>query len=155
VSPAGLASGKGNPGNYPPYTAEGKAEMVKGLYDENCVLHSLLVCDMPAKFIPLSLDDFSQYFHAATGETFSRDDFLKVANRIETLIRMFNNREGFTRRDDTLLTGRSMSLLLDGPAKGQHIGEENLNRMINEYYELRGWDPAGVPTKESLLKYEL
>jgi aldehyde:ferredoxin oxidoreductase len=161
VSPRGACHRRAWPpakeilGNYPPYTAEGKAEMVKGLYDENCVLHSLLVCDMPAKFIPLSLDDFSQYFHAATGETFSRDDFLKVANRIETLIRMFNNREGFTRRDDTLPYRTLNEPLLDGPAKGQHIGEENLNRMMNEYYELRGWDPAGVPTKESLLKYEL
>jgi len=91
--------------------------MVKGLYDENCVLHSLLVCDMPAKFIPISLDDFSQYFHAATGETFLRDDFLKVADRNRTLIRMFNNREGLRERMTPCLTGRSTSPCSTGPAK--------------------------------------
>lgn len=75
VSPRGACHRRAWPpaqeilGNYPPYTAEGKAEMVKGLYDENCVLHSLLVCDMPAKFIPLSLDDYAQYLQAATGES--------------------------------------------------------------------------------------
>jgi aldehyde:ferredoxin oxidoreductase len=80
--------------------------MIKQLYDENCVLHSLLVCDMPAKFIPMSLDVYSQYYHGASGESVSKEDFLKIADRIETLIRMFNNREGFTRKDDTLI-GRS------------------------------------------------
>lgn len=161
VSPRGACHRRAWPpakeilGNYPPYTVEGKAEMVKGLYDENCVLHSLLVCDMPAKFIPLSLDDYSQYFRAVTGETVSRDDFLAVANRIETLIRMFNNREGFTREDDTLPYRTLHEPLLDGPAKGQCIGEENLHRMINEYYELRGWDASGIPREETLRRYQL
>ena len=59
---------KGILGNYPPFTVEGKAEMVKGLYDEKSILHSLLVCDMPAKFIPLFQDDYSKYFEAVTGE---------------------------------------------------------------------------------------
>ena len=161
VSPRGACHRRAWPpakeilGNYPPYTVEGKAEMVKGLYDENCVLHSLLVCDMPAKFIPLSLDDYSQYFRAVTGETVSRDDFLAVANRIETLIRMFNNREGFTREDDTLPYRTLHEPLLDGPAKGQSIGEANLRRMINEYYELRGWDASGIPKEETLKRYQL
>jgi len=45
--------------------------------------------------------------------------------------------------------------LPDGPAKGQFIGEENLNRMIDDYYACRGWDSAGVPTAATLRKYEL
>ena len=161
VSPRGACHRRAWPpakeilGNYPPYTAEGKAEMVKGLYDENCVLHSLLVCDMPAKFIPLSLDDYAQYLQAATGESLQREDFLKAANRIETLIRLFNNREGFTRKDDTLPYRTLREPLPDGPARGQCIGEENLNRMIDEYYALRGWDASGIPTIETLEKYQL
>ena len=161
VSPRGACHRRAWPpaqeilGNYPPYTAEGKAEMVKGLYDENCVLHSLLVCDMPAKFIPLSLDDYAQYLQAATGESPQREDFLKTANRIETLIRLFNNREGFTRKDDSLPYRTLYEPLPDGPAKGQFIGEENLNRMIDEYYALRGWDASGIPTEETLGKYQL
>ena len=104
-------------GGYPPYTIEGKAALIKELYNENCVLHSLLVCDMPAKFIPLSLDDYSQYLHASSGASLSKGDFLKIAERIETLIRMFNNREGFTRSDDTLPYRTLHEPLLDGPAK--------------------------------------
>ncbi len=83
VSPRGACHRRAWPpakeilGGYPPYTVEGKAEMIKELYDENCVLHSLLVCDMPAKFIPLSLDDYSAYFQAVTGEAVSKNDFLE------------------------------------------------------------------------------
>ena len=161
VSPRGACHRRAWPpaqeilGKYPPYTAEGKAEMVKRLYDENCVLHSLLVCDMPAKFIPLSLDDYGRYFQAATGESPSREDFFTAANRIETLIRLFNNREGFTRKDDALPYRTLHEPLLDGPAKGQFIGEENLRRMIDEYYPLRGWDSLGIPTEETLRKFDL
>jgi aldehyde:ferredoxin oxidoreductase len=110
---------------------------------------------MPAKFIPLSLDDYSQYWHAASGEHVTSEDFLKIAERIETLIRLFNNREGFTRNDDTLPYRTLHEPLLDGPAKGQSIGEENLDKMIDEYYALRGWDAAGVPTDETLKKHQL
>jgi aldehyde:ferredoxin oxidoreductase len=161
VSPRGACHRRAWPpakeilGGYPPFTTEGKAEMIKDLYDQNCVLHSLLVCDMPAKFIPLSLDDYSDYLQAVTGESFSTDDFLKIAGRVETLIRMFNLREGFTRKDDTLPYRTLFEPLPDGPAKGQFIGEENLNRMINDYYACRGWDSQGVPTQATLQKYDL
>jgi aldehyde:ferredoxin oxidoreductase len=161
VSPRGACHRRAWPpakeilGGYPPYTVEGKAEMIKGLYDENCVLHSLLVCDMPAKFIPLSLDDYANYFQAVTGESISKNDFLTIAGRIETLIRMFNLREGLTRKDDTLPYRTLWEPLPDGPARGQFIGEENLKRMIDDYYPCRGWDAAGVPTASTLQKYEL
>ena len=161
VSPRGACHRRAWPpareilGGYPPYTVEGKAEMVKELYDENCVLHSLLVCDMPSKFIPLSLEDYAAYFQAVTGESVSQKDFLTIAGRIETLIRMFNIREGLTRKDDSLPHRTLFEPLPDGPAKGQFIGQENLDRMLDEYYEIRGWNLSGVPTQATLKKYQL
>ena len=161
VSPRGACHRRAWPpakeilGEYPPYTAEGKGEMIKGLYDENCILHSLLVCDFHAKFIPLSLEDYSNYFEAVTGESLSKEDFQTIADRVETLIRMFNLREGLTRKDDTLPYRTLFEPLPDGPAKGQCIGEENLTRMLDEYYESRGWNSSGVPTEETLKRYQL
>ncbi len=162
VSPRGACHRRAWPpakeilGNYPPYTAEGKGEMIKESYDVRCILHSLLVCDMPGSQIPIPLDEgYSQYFQAATGKSLSVEDFRKIADRVETLIRMFNLREGFTRKDDTLPYRTLFEPLPDGPAKGQCIGEENLNRMLDEYYEARGWDLSGVPTEETLKKYQL
>jgi aldehyde:ferredoxin oxidoreductase len=130
--------------------------MIKESYDVRCILHSLLVCDMPGSQIPIPLDEgYSQYFQAATGKSLSVEDFRTIADRVETLIRMFNLREGFTRKDDTLPYRTLFEPLPDGPAKGQCIGEENLNRMLDEYYEARGWDLSGVPTEETLKKYQL
>ena len=68
---------------------------------------------------------------------------------------MFNVREGLTRKDDTLPYRTLHEPLPDGPAKGQFIGEENLNRMLDEYYELREWDRLGIAKEETLKKYQL
>ena len=161
VSPRGACHRRAWPpaqeilGDYPPYTAEGKAEMVREQYDINCILHSLLVCDMPAKFIPLSMEDYANYLHAVTGESFSISDFAQIAGRIETLIRLFNAREGFGREEDTLPYRTLFEPLPDGPGMGQCVGEDNLNRMIDEYYACRGWDSAGVPTEATLRDYDL
>jgi aldehyde:ferredoxin oxidoreductase len=161
VSPRGACHRRAWPpaqeilGDYPPYTVEGKAEMVKELYDQNCILHSLLVCDFQSKFIPLSMADYTQYFQAVTGEDISEEEFPTIAGRIETLIRMFNLREGLTCKDDTLPYRTLHEPLPNGPAKGQCIGEENLNRMIDEYYAGRGWDSSGIPTEETLKAYQL
>ncbi|MEJ2099793.1 MAG: aldehyde ferredoxin oxidoreductase C-terminal domain-containing protein [Desulfobacterales bacterium] len=161
VSPRGACHRRAWPplkeilGDYPPYTAQGKAEMVKEIYNENCILHSLLVCDFQSKFIPLSMADYAEYFQAVTGEEISEKEFPAIAERIETLIRMFNLREGLTRKDDTLPYRTLHEPLPDGPAAGQCIGEENLNRMIDEFYASRGWDSAGVPTEKTLKTVQL
>ena len=161
VSPRGACHRRAWPpaleilGNAPPYTAEGKAEIVKRIYDENCILHSLLVCDFPAKFVPLTLDTYSDYFQAVTGESLSVEDFAVIADRVETLIRLFNLREGFTRKDDAAPYRTLNESLPDGPAKGQIIGQDNLDHMIDEYYALRGWDSEGVPTDETLQRYKI
>ena len=99
--------------------------------------------------------DYTQYFQAVTGEDISEEEFPTIAGRIETLIRMFNLREGLTRKDDTLPYRTLHEPLPDGPATGQCIGEENLNRMIDEYYASRGWDSSGIPTEKTLKKYQL
>jgi len=78
-----------------------------------------------------------------------------MADRAETLIRMFNNREGFTRADDTLPERTLNEPLPDGPGKGQCIGQENLNRMIDDFYACQGWDTRGVPTEATLRKYDI
>ncbi|MHB1043210.1 MAG: aldehyde ferredoxin oxidoreductase family protein [Eubacteriales bacterium] len=124
-------------GSEKPYVTEGKATTIKHLVDENSILHSLLVCDFPAKWIPLTLADYAAYMTLATGETWKEDELLLVSERIETQIRLFNNREGLTRQDDWL-----PKRVLSGE---RTIPPQHLKQMINEYYELRGWDESGEP----------
>ncbi len=161
VSPRGACHRRAWPpaqevlGSYPPYTAEGKAALVKRLYDENTIFHSALVCDFPGKFIPLAVDDYAEYLALATGRTFTSYSLWEASDRIETQIRLCNVREGSSRRDDTLPYRILYEPMPEGPPKGQCIGKEGLEKMLNEYYELRGWDEMGIPKETTLRRYGL
>ena len=137
-----------------PFTTEGKAQMIKGLMDDNCVMHSLLVCDFQGKFIPLNTEEFGEYFNAVTGLDFSANDLYERTEIIETLVRQINNREGLTAEDDRLPRRILEESLPEGPPEGRVIGHENFMKMKREYYLLRGWDPQGVPTRETISKYK-
>ncbi len=142
-------------GGVPPYTVEGKAAMVKGMFNDRCVLHSILVCDYHANMVPLSMDYYAECLSMVTGQEYMLEQLYWIAERTETLIRLFNCREGFTRKDDMLPDRILEESLPEGPAQGQIIGKEGFNRMLDEYYALRGWDSNGVPTPETLAKYEI
>jgi aldehyde:ferredoxin oxidoreductase len=137
-----------------PFTTEGKAEMVKGLMDDNCIMHSLLVCDFQGKFIPLETANFRDYFHAVTGWDFSVQDLYDRADMIETLIRQINTREGFTAADDTLPKRIIEESHPEGPTKDRVIGTENFRKMKQEFYAVRGWDSNGIPTPETIKRYK-
>ena len=133
-----------------PYTVDGKAAMIKAIYDDQIVKHLLLVCDFPASAIPLTMDDYADYLDAVTGWGMDVTALLTAGERTETLIRLINNREGFSRQDDSLPDRIIKEPLPDGPNKGKIIGQEAFDRMISQYYSLRGWDEEGRPTAATM-----
>jgi aldehyde:ferredoxin oxidoreductase len=44
---------------------------------------------------------------------------------------------------------------LNGPAKGRYLTPENFEYMLDDYYNIRGWNRDGVPTEETLAKYDI
>jgi aldehyde:ferredoxin oxidoreductase len=136
-----------------PFTTEGKAKMVKGLMDDNCVMHSLLVCDFQGKFIPLETAHFGEYLNAVTGLNYSVQDLYERAEMIETLVRLINTREGFTAEDDCLPRRVLEESHPEGPTKGMVIGKENFLKMKQEFYALSGWDSNGIPTRETVNRF--
>ena len=96
------------------------------------------------------MSDVVKYLNALTGENYTQEDMDDMAERTETLIRLFNIREGFTRNDDTLPYRILHEPSPEGPPKGICVGVDNLNLMLDEYYELRGWDKNGNPRPETL-----
>ncbi|MDI7277970.1 MAG: aldehyde ferredoxin oxidoreductase C-terminal domain-containing protein, partial [Anaerolineae bacterium] len=88
---------------------------------------------------------------AVTGLAFTPEEVMKVGERINNLARAFNVREGFTRADDTLPERLMTEPLKAGGSKGQVISREDLDKMLDEYYSLRGWDVrTGIPTRARL-----
>ncbi|NOZ57602.1 MAG: hypothetical protein GXO73_12535 [Calditrichaeota bacterium] len=77
---------------------------------------------------------------------------MEVGERIFNLERMFNIREGFSRKDDTLPKRLLEEPAPLGPVKGQVV---KLDQMLDEYYAFRGWDKNGVPKPETLKRLGL
>lgn len=161
VSPRGACHRRAWPpsmevlGHLEPYNLEGKPELVKKLVDENSIFHSMLICDFPAKWIPLSVKDFVYYLKYTTGFEYMESDLWEVADRIETQIRLFNCREGLTRNDDTLPPRVLKDAMPEGATKGNYVKKVQLDTLLDKYYSIRGWDMHGNPMNSTLKKLNL
>ncbi|MDR0797804.1 MAG: aldehyde ferredoxin oxidoreductase C-terminal domain-containing protein, partial [Nitrososphaerota archaeon] len=79
-----------------------------------------------------------------------------AGQRIETLARIINIREGLNRKDDTLPWKVLNQPITDiCSAKGSVVTSEELNLMLDDYYKSRGWTLKGIPTKKTLQQLEL
>ena len=88
------------------------------------------------------------------GWDISIEELMKTGDRIFNLCRVFNVREGITRKDDCL-PKRFFEPLPEGPLKGVSFTNEEFNMMLDYLYEFRGWDMTGIPTKEKLVELGL
>ena len=134
-----------------PLKTEEKAELVKALQDVFAVLDSMILCKFTsfATFDTLYYEPtvYARLLTTATGFYFNDEEFRKVGERIYNLERLFNIREGFDRKDDTLPLRLTSTPLPSGPAAGSII---DLKEMLERYYLLRGWDINGVPSDAKL-----
>jgi aldehyde:ferredoxin oxidoreductase len=87
---------------------------------------------------------------AATGISFSSSDIEQVGERVNNIARLFNIREGFTRKDDTFPQRLMTETIKAGASRGKLISQVDLDLMLDEYYQARGWDKKGVPTRAKL-----
>ena len=75
----------------------------------------------------------------------------QAGERIQTLAKLINLREGFDRKDDALPWKIiNQPVPDDGPAKGAVVTQQELDLMLDDYYQARGWDNKGIPTKAKL-----
>lgn len=99
-----------------------------------------------------TVDKQVDLFNLATGLNYSKQELLEVGERILNLERLFNMREGFSRKDDTLPKRFLEEAMKEGPSQGQTI---NLQSMLDEYYQAMGWSEDGIPKEETLKKLGL
>jgi len=128
-----------------PLAVSGKAGLVIVHQNLSAALDSLVVCKFSA--FALSEEYFARLLSAATGIEFEPQELLTIGERIWNLERLYNLREGFTRRDDTLPRRLLEEPVQEGPAEGQVV---ELEPMLTEYYRFRGWDEEGRPTERKL-----
>jgi aldehyde:ferredoxin oxidoreductase len=124
---------------------DGKARMVMDTQRIMTIVDSLAMCSS-MRFV-LGLDAMLRLYRAVTGVTLTQEDALRIADRVNNLERLFNVREGLTRADDTLPKRLLTEPMPTGASRGNTVP---LDAMLDEYYELMGWDPRGVPRPERL-----
>ena len=106
-------------------------------------------CAICCMFYPYDYNKLAGALSAMTGHEYGAQDILDVGERAQQLCRLFNNREGFTEKDDRL-PKRVMQAFKSGPLEGVEITDEALHTARQTWYGLMGWTPEGVPTKERL-----
>ena len=127
-----------------PLVTEGKAELVKAFQDATAVFDSAGVCVFTT--FAWTLADLQPQLHAACDESFTMEKLGEIGERIWNMERDFNNRAGFTHLDDTLPKRLLTEAAQTGPAKGMVNG---LDKMLPEYYRVRGWNAEGQLTEET------
>jgi aldehyde:ferredoxin oxidoreductase len=127
------------------FSAVGKAGYTVQLQNSGAVADSLVVC----RFATFALSEIvlARLCSAVTGEAFEAEDLLAIGERIHTLERMINLREGITVADDGLPRRLLEEPVKEGPSKGRVV---DLEALRDEYYRFRGWTEAGVPTRAKL-----
>ncbi len=133
-------------------TWEGKAMMCRWFEDLYSAVNALGLCFFPSGFrLALGPTYLSKLFSSCTGWDTTPQDIMKFGERIFTMLKAYIVRQGLTRKDDNWPDRFYEEPLPEGPAKGTVLSRDTIERLLDEYYELRGWDKrTGLPTREKL-----
>ena len=135
---------------------KGRGKLVKDSEDIYALIDSLIICKNARGTLFKELPDMSKLYKLITGYEMTTDELSLAGERINTLARLINIREGLTRKDDTLpWKVMNQPISDDGPGKGSVVTQEELDLLLDDYYLARGWTLNGVPTKDVLTKLGL
>jgi aldehyde:ferredoxin oxidoreductase len=132
-------------GYYPRHSNEGKASITYFAQNWSHILSSMVLCYFAT--FSQQPSDLASLINYATGWALDPKDLLVIADRINALHRAYNYRCGMRRADDTL-SKRSLTPLEEGGAAGE---VPDLEFQLNEYYQIRGWEEDGKPSRQVLL----
>jgi aldehyde:ferredoxin oxidoreductase len=134
------------------YKTEYRAEIVRWHEDIYAVTDALGLCAFSTT-LAYALNEFNiaEMFTALTGMDTSAEQLMQAGRRIVTLERLFNTRDGADRRLDDLPYRLMNEPVPSGPPKGFRNSKEELDKMLDRYYELHGWEiRTGIPRKATL-----
>jgi aldehyde:ferredoxin oxidoreductase len=123
------------------------------LYEDlSCIFNSLGICLFAVnKYSVIGLSYSAKLYKACVGANILDRQLYIAGERILNLMKAFAVREGLTRKDDHWPSRFYEEPIKDGPLKGSTLSKRKVNRLLDKYYALRGWNVArGVPTANKL-----
>jgi aldehyde:ferredoxin oxidoreductase len=130
---------------------KGRGKLVRDMEDVYNLIDSFIVCKFSRGTYYKELPDMAKLYTLVTGYEITPEELKKAGERIQNVARLFNIREGLGRKDDNLPYKVMHEPISDeGPSKGAFVTQAELDLLLDDYYESRGWTKEGVPTKEKL-----
>jgi aldehyde:ferredoxin oxidoreductase len=130
---------------------KGRGKLVRDMEDVYSLIDSFIVCKFSRGTYYKELPDMAKLYNLVTGIDMTPEELKKAGERINTVGRLINIREGLGRKDDTLPWKVMHEPIPDeGPVKGAFVTQEELDLLLDDYYESRGWTLEGVPKIETL-----
>ena len=130
---------------------KGRAKAVKDIEDVYTIIDSLIICKFSRGTYYKEFEDLAKLYTLVIGWETTPDEMRLKGERINNLARVINVREGLGRKDDHLpYKVMHMPIPDEGPSKGAYVTQEELDMMLDDYYEVRGWTRDGIPTPEKL-----
>jgi aldehyde:ferredoxin oxidoreductase len=135
---------------------KGRGKMVRDMEDTYALIDSFIVCKFARGTFYKELEDMAKLYSLVTGYDMTPEELKKAGERINTVARLINIREGLGRKDDTLpWKVMNMPIPDEGPVKGAVVTQDELDLLLDDYYTSRGWTLEGVPTTEKLKELDM
>lgn len=140
-----------------PMSYENKPKFVIFQERQDQVMNSAALClyvgvwfGSPAHLMTIA--DVAEISSLATGRNLTAEDLVRIADRTHNLEKAFNVLHADLGRKDDLPQQRFFDeSIKSGPFAGFKLSRDKYNRMLDEYYSLRGWDPVtGLQTQACL-----
>jgi len=140
-----------------PRTVDGKAAMVKWYEQVTTMANTLGLC-LFATVVWATIGPTlcAKLYSSTIGSTVTAEQLKRAADRIYNLMKAYIVREGWTRKDDDW-----PALFYEEPFSGKaltgsRLSRKEVNRLLDDYYEIRGWDKeTGLPTRKILTELDL
>jgi aldehyde:ferredoxin oxidoreductase len=130
---------------------KGRGKLVRDMEDVYNLIDSFIVCKFSRGTYYKELPDMAKLYTLVTGFEITPEELKKAGERIQNVARLINIREGLSRKDDSLpYKVMHVPIPDEGPSKGAMVTQAELDLLLDDYYESRGWTREGIPTKEKL-----
>jgi len=134
------------------FTAEpGRGILAKNAEDFACILDCMVICKFLRNCFKDFYSDVARIYTLATGIPLTPEELKQVGERVWTLKKAFNIREGWKKQDDWMPGRVLQDPIPEGPSKGAVVKPEELRMMIDDYYQARGWTTEGLIPKSKLI----
>lgn len=152
-----LISGGGGSSKLAKADVRGRAKYVIDSQHLRPLFDMLGICRLQYMELGFELEHYEELFHLVTGKHTSWQELLKLSEKVWHMTRYFNVREikDFGRGYDYPPRRFYEEPIPNGPNEGNCFSKEDIDVMLDEYYEARGWDKNGIPTRKTLVQFGL